>query len=69
MIVLPNFKGIQYRLADNWFNIINVNDYNNKPINYSQNKIIKIKIKLMFQNLLILFLKDLKVLVIFRKKV
>jgi predicted O-methyltransferase YrrM len=34
MIVLPNFKGIQYRLADNWFNIINVNDYNNKPINY-----------------------------------
>ena len=34
MIVLQNFKGIQFRLADNWFNTINVNDYNNKPINY-----------------------------------
>lgn len=34
MFVLPNFKGIQFRLADNWFNTINVNDYKNKPINY-----------------------------------
>lgn len=32
--MLSNFKGVQYRLADNWFNVINVNDYNNKPINY-----------------------------------
>ena len=32
--MLSNFKGIQYKLANNWFNIININDYNNKPINY-----------------------------------
>jgi len=32
--MLSNFKGIKYRLADNWFNTINVDDYNNKPINY-----------------------------------
>lgn len=32
--MLFNFKGTQYKLANSWFNIINVNDYNNKPINY-----------------------------------
>jgi predicted O-methyltransferase YrrM len=35
MSILNNdFVGINYRLANNWFNIINVDDYNNKPINY-----------------------------------
>lgn len=32
--MLSNFKGIHYRLADNWFNVINVNEYNDKQINY-----------------------------------
>jgi predicted O-methyltransferase YrrM len=32
--MLSNFKGVQYRLANNWFNVINVNDYKDKPINY-----------------------------------
>ena len=32
--MLNNFFGIQYRLADNWFDNINVNKYNDKPINY-----------------------------------
>ena len=32
--MLNNFVGVQYRLADNWSNHINVNDYNNKQINY-----------------------------------
>jgi predicted O-methyltransferase YrrM len=32
--MLSNFVGIQYRLADNWFNIVDVNNYNNKQINY-----------------------------------
>ena len=32
--MLTNFKGVQYRLANNWFNVINVNDYKDKPINY-----------------------------------
>ena len=32
--MLSNFKGTQYRLANNWFNTINVNDYKDKPINY-----------------------------------
>ena len=32
--MLTNFKGVQYRLANNWFNVINVNDYKYKPINY-----------------------------------
>ena len=31
---MNNFKGICYRLADNWFNNINLKDYENKPINY-----------------------------------
>ena len=31
---LDNFVGTQYRLADNWFNNVDVNSYNNKPINY-----------------------------------
>ena len=29
-----DFNGDSYRLANNWFNIINVNEYTNKPINY-----------------------------------
>ena len=32
--MLSNFKGTQYRLANNWFNTINVNEYKDKPINY-----------------------------------
>ena len=32
--MLTNFKGMQYRLANNWYNIINLNDYKDKPINY-----------------------------------
>jgi predicted O-methyltransferase YrrM len=28
------FVGIEYRLANNWLNHINVNDYKNKPIHY-----------------------------------
>ena len=32
--MLNNFIGTQYRLADNWLNHVNVNDYNNKQINY-----------------------------------
>jgi len=32
--MIKNFQGIQYRLAHNWFPIININDYKDKPINY-----------------------------------
>jgi len=32
--MLNNFVGTAYRLADNWFSLVNVNDFNNKPINY-----------------------------------
>ncbi len=33
--LLPsNFKGLYYRLADNWFDILNPEDYKNKPITY-----------------------------------
>ena len=32
--MLNNFEGIKYRLADNWFNIIDINNYKNKPIKY-----------------------------------
>ena len=32
--MLNNFKGVQYRLADNWFNHVDINDYKDKPINY-----------------------------------
>ena len=32
--MLKNFVGIQYRLANNWFNHIDVNNYYNKQINY-----------------------------------
>lgn len=31
---LENFVGVKYRLANNWFNHIDVNLFNNKPINY-----------------------------------
>lgn len=29
-----SFEGIQYRLADNWFNVVSLDDYKNRPINY-----------------------------------
>ena len=29
-----HFKGIHYMLADNWFSVINLNDYKNRPIYY-----------------------------------
>jgi predicted O-methyltransferase YrrM len=32
--MLNNFDGVQYRLADNWYNHVNVNEYKDKPINY-----------------------------------
>jgi predicted O-methyltransferase YrrM len=32
--MLDNFTGTQYRLANNWFNNININEYFNKQINY-----------------------------------
>jgi len=32
--MLYNFDGVQYRLANNWFSKVNVNTYNDKPINY-----------------------------------
>ena len=32
--MLKNFIGTQYRLADNWFNNININNYKDKQINY-----------------------------------
>lgn len=32
--MLPNFKGTQYRLAPNWFPLIDVNNYKDRPIQY-----------------------------------
>jgi predicted O-methyltransferase YrrM len=32
--MLNNFIGTQYRLADNWFNNIDINNYKDKQINY-----------------------------------
>jgi predicted O-methyltransferase YrrM len=32
--MLSNFKGVQYRIADNWEFHVDVNKYKNKPINY-----------------------------------
>lgn len=32
--MLDNFIGIHYRLANNWFDFVDINEYNNKPINY-----------------------------------
>ncbi len=32
--MLENFVGIHYRMADNWFEHVDVNQYNNHPINY-----------------------------------
>jgi predicted O-methyltransferase YrrM len=32
--MLENFSGIHYRMADNWYNHIDVNKYRDKPINY-----------------------------------
>ena len=32
--MLNDFHGIQYRLANNWFSNVEVNDYKDRPINY-----------------------------------
>ena len=32
--MLNNFKGTKYRLANNWFNFVNMDNYKDKPINY-----------------------------------
>ena len=32
--MLQNFRGVQYRLANNWFSLIKLDDYKSKPINY-----------------------------------
>ena len=32
--MLNNFIGTQYRLADNWFNNIDINNFKDKQINY-----------------------------------
>jgi predicted O-methyltransferase YrrM len=32
--MLNNFVGIQYRLANNWFGNVDINNYKDKPINY-----------------------------------
>jgi len=32
--MLNHFDGVQYRLANNWFHHVNLNEYNNKPICY-----------------------------------
>ena len=32
--MLNNFEGVQYTLANNWFSIININHYKDRPINY-----------------------------------
>ena len=29
-----NFNGVAYRLADEWFSHVNLNEYTRKPINY-----------------------------------
>lgn len=31
---LKNFEGIKYQLCDNWFDVLEVNTYCNRPINY-----------------------------------
>jgi len=33
-IMLNNFIGVKYRLANNWFKNVNVNNFNNRPIKY-----------------------------------
>jgi len=32
--MLANFSGVKYRLADNWFSLLNVEEYQHKPIHY-----------------------------------
>jgi hypothetical protein len=32
--MLNNFTGVQYRLADNWFNHVDINNFKDTPINY-----------------------------------
>jgi predicted O-methyltransferase YrrM len=32
--MLNNFDGVQYRLADNWYNHVNLNEFKNRPIKY-----------------------------------
>jgi hypothetical protein len=43
--MLQNFIGTSYRLADNWFNNIDINSYKNKQINYLGEKAPQIFIK------------------------
>ena len=33
-MLLNNFQGVNYRLADNWFNNIDINNYKDRPIKY-----------------------------------
>ncbi len=32
--MLENFEGIKYRIADNWFNHVKLDEYSERPINY-----------------------------------
>jgi predicted O-methyltransferase YrrM len=32
--IMLNFKGISYEIVNNWFNMINITHYKNRPINY-----------------------------------
>jgi hypothetical protein len=32
--MIKNFQGIQYRIANNWFSLLDIDDYKDKPINY-----------------------------------
>ena len=32
--MLNNFDGVQYRLADNWYNHVNLTEFKNRPIKY-----------------------------------
>lgn len=32
--MLNNFEGVQYRLADNWYNHVTLNEFKNRSINY-----------------------------------
>lgn len=33
-MLLNNFQGVNYRLADNWFNNLDINNYKDRPIKY-----------------------------------
>jgi hypothetical protein len=42
--MLNNFIGTIYRLTDNWYSVLNVNDYKYKKINYLEIGTFKLKI-------------------------